>query len=329
MYLITGATGHIGNTLIRTLLERDPSTEIRAFVLPDSDLSALTELPVEIMYGNILDPQMVKHAMQDVDVVFHLAAIISIRGDDTSCIEAVNIQGAVNIAEAALNADIKRMVHVASINIFERQSNVRFHEDIPLVTAENATGIYDYTKAEAVRCLRAIGERGLDIVYACPTGVMGPHDYLGSEYGAVIRGYMTNRLQVVLDGGYDWVDVRDIADGLLALAERGTPNELYLLGGHYVSMQDFIDRVGAIMNRTYTLLHMPFSLLMPIAYIAHALSNIFKVHTPLTPYAVRGIRAKVDVSYDKAARTIGYAPRPFSDTLRDTLRWYDEHSMSS
>src|SRR5687768_12033689 len=116
MYLVTGATGHIGNTLIRLLLENNPQDKIRAFVLPSADLTSLEGLAVEIVYGNVLDPQSLDSAMQDVDVVFHLAGMITIRAEQLALVEKVNIQGTENVARAALKAGVRRMLHVASIH---------------------------------------------------------------------------------------------------------------------------------------------------------------------------------------------------------------------
>lgn len=327
-YLVTGATGHIGNTLIRTLLENNPEQKIRALVLPDDEAIALDGLSVEIVPGNILEPATLDAAMEGVDVVFHLAAIITIRNTNTDLVERVNIQGAVNVGEAAIRNGVKRMVHVASIHIFERVPTGVLDESIPLVTKENAIGIYDYTKAEAVRRLRGLINQGLDVVFGCPTGVFGPNDYLGSEYGKVIRGYLNDSVQYVLDGGYNWVDVRDVASSLIKLAEKGQTGELYLLSGEYCNMRDFLGHVGTILDREYTIRKVPYGVAWTMAHLMAVAERIFNFKPSLTPYSLRTIRDNVNFSHQKAKDAIGHHPRPIQDTLRDALQWYQEHPLS-
>lgn len=328
MYLVTGATGHIGNNLIRTLLDQDPQCEIRAFVLPDFDLASLKSLPIEIMYGNILDPDSLAQAMQDVDVVFHLAGIIAIRSEQSNLIENVNVQGSVNVAKAALKAGVRRIVHVASIHIFERIPAGIIDENVPLVTRSNAAGIYDYSKAEAVRHVQTYVNDGLDVVFACPTGVIGPNDYLGSEIGVVLKQYLTQSIHAIVDGGYDWVDARDVAAGLIDLAKNGVTGELYILGGHYISMKEFAMRAAQVLNRTITTFHVPYPIVFLTAHFLRLVSYIFKTKPIITPYALKTIRDNANISHQKATDAIGFVPRPIEETFYDTLRWYQENESA-
>ena len=325
MYLITGATGHIGNTLIRTLLEANPQAKIRAMVLPNTDDGHIKDLPIEIVYGNVLDTDSLDAAMQDVEVVFHLAAMISIRSGQEDLIKQVNIQGAENVGRAALKAGVRRMVHVGSIHIFERIPTGVIDENVPLVTKDNAAGIYDDTKAEAVRRIQGLVNEGLDVVIACPTGVLGPNDYLGSEIGQVIRNYMAKSTHVILKGGYDWVDVRDVAQGLIQAAERGSTGDIYLLSGTYISLESFINHVGEVLNKSFRVSYAPYPIVFVMAHVMNFISQIFKTTPQLTPYALRTIRDNANISHQKATDALAYVSRPLDETFRDTIEWYKTH----
>lgn len=327
MYLITGATGHIGNTLIRELLQKDPTTKIRALVLPNSDLASLTGLAVEIAYGNVLDPSTLDKAMVGIDLVFHLAGIISIRTGNDELTEKVNIQGAYNVGLAALKVGVSRMVHVASIHVFERLPTGVIDETTPLVTRESAAGVYDYTKAEAVRRLFRLVEDGLDVVIACPTGVIGPNDYLGSEMGKRFRAFMTEPTHVSAKGGYNWVDVRDVAQGLLGLMAQGEVGELYILGGHYIGVGEFADYVGEAMNRSVEVRFLPYPLLLVLAYLLQFMAGVTGKEPELTPYALRTLRDNVNFSYQKALDCFGYVPRPAGETMGAMLGWYSQNKL--
>lgn len=325
MYLITGATGHIGNTLIRTLLESNPQTKIRALVLPNTPAEHIHDLPIEIVYGNILDTNCLAEVMQGVDIVFHLASIIAIRSGQEDLIKRVNIQGAENVGRAALNAGVRRMVHVGSIHIFERIPTGVIDETVSLVTQDNAAGIYDYTKAEAVRRLQNLRAEGLDVVIACPTGVLGPNDYLGSEIGHVIRNYITSSTHAILQGGYDWVDVRDVAYGLTQVAEKGISGEMYLLSGNYLSMEDMIEQVGSILNKSMRVFYAPYLPVLLTAHIMNLMARLFRTTPKLTPYALRTIRDNANISHQKATDTFGYQPRSIEHTFQDTVAWHQEY----
>lgn len=327
MVLITGATGHIGNTLIRALLEANPAAKIRALVLPHTDDHHIQDLPIEIVYGNILDTDSLDLAMQDVEIVFHLAAMIAIRTGQEELIKQVNIQGAENVGRAALKAGVRRMVHVGSIHIFERIPTGVIDENIPLVTQATAAGTYDSTKAEAVRRMQRLVAEGLDVVIACPTGVLGPNDYLGSEIGQVIRDYMDKSTHFILEGGYDWVDVRDVAQGLILAAEKGATGEIYLLSGTYINMRDFVNHVSTVLNKPMRVFNTPYPMVLLTAHIMSLISRLFNTTPQLTPYALRTLRDNANISHQKATDALGYMPRPITETFQDAIAWYAKHPV--
>lgn len=327
MVLITGATGHIGNTLIRTLLEAHPEAKIRALVLTNTDDHHIQDLPIEIVYGNILDTGSLDLAMQDVEIVFHLAAMIAIRTGQEALIKQVNIQGAENVGRAALKAGVRRMVHVGSIHIFDRIPTGVIDENVPLVTQDTAAGTYDSTKAEAVRRMQRLVAEGLDVVIACPTGVLGPNDYLGSEIGQVIRDYMDKSTHFILEGGYDWVDVGDVTQGLILIAEKGITGEIYLLSGTYISMREFIKHVSTVLNKPMRVFNAPYPIVLLAAHMMSLISRLFNTTPQLTPYALRTLRDNANISHQKATDAFGYMPRPITETFEDAIAWYAEHPV--
>lgn len=325
-YLVTGATGHLGNTLIREILRDDPSCTIRAFVLPGADIRPLDGLPVKIVYGDVLDPQSIDRAMQGVEIVFHLAGIISIRAGQEDLTERVNIQGTQNVGASALRAGVRRMVHVASIHIFERIPTGVIDETTPLVTKATAAGIYDYTKAEAVRRLSGLIPQGLDLVIACPTGAIGPNDFLGSEMGTVFGRLLANSTHLIPRAGYDWVDVRDVAQGLQRMARLGITGELYILGGHYIRIGDFATMIAETQNSPCRIIYIPYPLMVIVAHTAQLIAQITGTKPQLTPYALQTLRSNVNFSHQKAIDKLGYSCRSADETVRDMIAWYSGHT---
>lgn len=236
MNLVTGATGHIGSSLVRELLDR--GQKVRALVLPGEDCAGIAGLDVEKVEGNVLDPASLSAAMHGVDVVYHLAGIISIMPGKDQIMHEVNVRGTMNVAKAARAAGVRRMVYTSSIHALGRPPHGTVIDESVGWDVSNPAGEYDRTKAEASVALLEEVKAGLDAVMVCPTGVVGPYDFRRSELGHLVRSWMRRRVHVFVDGWFDWVDGRDVAQGLVLAAEKGRTGEAYILGGNRVHLAE-------------------------------------------------------------------------------------------
>ncbi len=179
MNLVTGATGHIGNVLVRELAKR--GEKVRVLVLPGEDLSPLNGLDIEVIEGNILDNCCLGPAFEGIEYVFHLAGIISIMPGKDDFVHDVNVNGTINMLTAAKNANVKRFIHTSSIHAFKRiPHGVLVDENVP-IDPDSAVAAYDQSKAEATLAVLKAAKNGLPAVVVCPTGVIGPYDYKDSE----------------------------------------------------------------------------------------------------------------------------------------------------
>jgi dihydroflavonol-4-reductase len=235
MNLITGAAGHLGNVLVRELLHR--GEKVRVLILPGEDTRSLNGLPVDCVIGNVLDPESLSWAMRDVDTVFHLAALVSIMEDKANLLEAVNVDGTRNVINAAKAAHVKQLVYTSSIHALERPpKGVQISEALAF-DPDNPAGPYDRTKAQASLLVKAAANQGLDTRILCPTGVVGPYDYRRSEMGGLILDFMQRRVNFMVDGAFDFVDVRDVAKGQILARDNGKPGETYILGGETIELK--------------------------------------------------------------------------------------------
>ncbi|HSQ18010.1 MAG TPA: NAD-dependent epimerase/dehydratase family protein, partial [Anaerolineales bacterium] len=169
MNLVTGATGHIGNVLVRHLLSR--GERVRAMLMPGEDPSPLDGLEVEQVEADVLDYQSVLGALREVDVVYHLAGIISILPGRNHLVDAVNVIGTRNVLQAARLSGVNRLVYTSSIHALTRMPHgITIDETVPF-DPQHAISAYDHSKAQAsLEVLKAV-QAGLDAVIACPTGV--------------------------------------------------------------------------------------------------------------------------------------------------------------
>jgi len=210
MWLVTGATGHVGNVLVRKLLKR--GEKVRALILPGECRESIQGLNVEAVDGDVLNMDSLFQSMRGVHGVFHLAGVISIMPGPNPFVRKVNVDGTKNILRAAMESGVKKLIYTSSIHAIRRVEDGVIDENVPY-DMNNPYGAYDSSKAEATLDVLNAAHAGLEAVVACPTGVIGPYDFRGSMMGAVIHDAATAKPTLYVDGAYDFVDVRDVADG--------------------------------------------------------------------------------------------------------------------
>jgi dihydroflavonol-4-reductase len=319
MILVTGATGHIGNVLVRELVERGET--VRVFVLPGEDCRPLGGLDFELMVGDVLDYESLLRAMQGVEMVFHLAGIISIMPGRDDLVRQVNVQGTRNVLRAVREAGVRRLVYTSSIHaIREAPGEDVMCEDLPFDPL-SCRGEYDRSKAEASLAVLEEVKNGLDAVIVCPTGVVGPHDYRGSEMGFVVRYAASGPPQWVIDGEYDFVDVRDVAHGMVLAGERGQRGECYILSGERITVTKLVQAVQGIRRQPVMMVRVPAGLVQFAARCAPYYYRLTRTRPVLTPYALATLASNCNISSEKARRELGYTTRPLYETLVDTLEW--------
>ena len=322
MNLVTGATGHIGNVLIRQLLER--GEKVRALIWRGEDTSSIEGLPVEKVEGDVLDPASLDAALNGVETVYHLAGIISIMPGKSPFVWRVNVEGTRNVLEAARRARVRRLVYTSSIHAIHRVPHgVEMDESLGF-DANNPYGEYDRSKATASLEVQNAAQTDLDAVIVCPTGVIGPYDFRGSEMGEVIRGAAFAKPMFYVKGAYDFVDVRDVADGLMLAAEKGRRGEAYILGGHQISVRYLIESVREVTGKAFASVKIPFSLAEFAARFTPWYYQRTKAKPRFTPYSLEVLQSNSDISHKKAEHELGFRPRPIFESIADTVRWFLE-----
>lgn len=323
MNLVTGATGHIGNVLIRKLLER--GERVRALVWRGEDTSSLDGLDVERIEGDVLDPDSLRLALRGVETVYHLAGIISILPGRNPLVWRVNVEGTRNVLDAARREGIRRLLYTSSIHAIRRAPHGVVIDESLGFDPNNPYGEYDRSKAAASLEVQRAAQTDLDAVIVCPTGVIGPYDFRGSEMGEVIRSAAEARPMFYVEGAYDFVDVRDVAEGMIAAAEQGQRGESYILGGHKISVRSLLETVRQVTGRAFASIRIPFSLAEAATRFTPWYYRQTKAKPRFTPYSLEVLRSNSNISHRKAERELGFRPRPVFETVADTVRWFFEN----
>jgi len=318
---VTGASGHIGNCLVRELLKKGDHVK----VLVHNFENDLAQMDVEMIRGNLLDIESLKKLCAGVDVVFHLAAKIALDNRQPEEVFAVNVTGTKNIIEVSKSAGVKKFIHFSSIDAFQNiHSEMIMDESKPLIESEKA--IYAFTKAESERVVLGAVKEGLDAVILSPTAVIGPFDYRGSFLGEALLKIYKNQIPMLISGGYNWVDVRDIAAAAIQSMESGRKGEKYILSGNFCSLKDLSEMTGRISGkRTPKILAPVFlaKLACPFFQFYYSITKGKPIYTSQSLDLL--INSPKNISLEKARKELGYDPRPLEQTLRDTFNWYKEN----
>jgi dihydroflavonol-4-reductase len=323
MILVTGGAGHLGNVLVRTLLEK--GEKVRVLVLPGEDISSLEGLDFETVEGNILDPVQLRKAMEGVDLVYHMAALVAITSDKYELMYKVNVEGTRNVIEACREMGVRRLVYTSSIHALGRPEGSAAVDETVAFDQTNLSGAYDRTKAIASALVQDAAKNGLDAVIVLPTGVIGPSDFRRSEMGEMLLAWMQETPSISTDGAYDFVDVRDVAEGHILAASLGRSGESYLLSGTQVTVSDYRQLVQEAAGIRSHEIKIPGWFVKLIAPLAEFYYKITHTRPRITKYAIETLQSNSCITCLKAETELGYRRRPLRETVADTVRWWREN----
>ncbi|MBP6177224.1 MAG: NAD-dependent epimerase/dehydratase family protein [Anaerolineales bacterium] len=320
MWLVTGSTGHVGNVLVRKLLER--GEQVRALTLPGESRESISGLKVEAFEGDVLNVDAVFESMRGIKGIFHLAGLISIMPGANPFVRKVNVEGTKNVLCAAKENGLK-VIYTSSIHAIQRVEDGVIDESVPY-DMDNPYGAYDRSKAEATLEVLNAARSGLDAVVTCPTGVIGPYDFRGSMMGAVIHDAAAAKPTLYVDGAYDFVDVRDVAEGLISAAENGRRGESYILSGQKISVRYLLETVREVTGKNFFQMKIPFDLAKFAARFTPAYYQLAHATPRFTPYSLEVLQSNSNISHAKATRELGYHPRSLQESIQDAVKWFLE-----
>ena len=320
--LVTGANGLLGGYLVAALQERGDG--VRALALPGEDVGWLEERGVVVYSGDIRRPETLGEPMQDVDAVFHLAALMGV-WRPLSEYHAVNVTGTENVCRAALNAGVRRLVHISSAIVYRMSGPNAATEDDPLTPLPEP---YALTKAEGDRLVqRLIAEEGLPAVIIRPSVFFGPGDRL--NFGRIADRIGAGKAIVVGTGGnaVPFVYVTDVVRGLLlALDDDRAVGQAYNIGNDQpLTQQELLGAIAEEIGARPPRIHVPYRLLYSVAWGSERWSAAgnYRFQPLATRHGVTLYGANNRVSNEKARRDLSYEPRvPLRKGIQLTAAWY-------
>lgn len=319
MVIVTGGSGHIGNVLIRTLLHQGYKVAV-IDIDPKPDIS-IAELPIKYIQGDIRDKNFLLKVFKGAEYVYHLAGIISIKDDNKDLLYDVNVEGTRNVVEACKETCVKRLLYTSSIHaLYEPRKGTPIIEK--LAKPDEVIGEYAKTKILATEIVMNAVKEGLNAVIVYPSGVVGPYDFKNSEMGTLINQMINSSKLFYVEGGYNFVDVRDLAKGIILAMEKGKRGEGYLLAGEGITIQELFDLLAKLTNSTKTKIKVPTSFLKLILPLADFFYKILKQKPLLTQYSLEVLNSNYMVDSTKAKKELGYKTRNMEETIKDTINWH-------
>jgi dihydroflavonol-4-reductase len=321
---VTGASGLLGYAIARTLLERGAS--VRALCRGPSLPGELAAMGVTVVQGDLDDRAALRRGLAGATHAFHVAADVRMWRGVWAEVLRTNVEGTRNVVEAALEAGGARLIFTSSAATLGRPLDATHGQPVPIDERNTydlgALGmIYPHTKWLAEQEVSRGRARGLWAVITHPAAVFGPWDWKRNALPAftATRGLGG----FAIPGGYRTVcDVRDVADGHLAAAERGVDGEHYAFGGHPMPLVDLFAMMAREVGGHPPRLTLPAGATRALGRMADALA-LLRGKAPLfTEEMALQATLRVAVRSDKAARELGYRSRPPEETIRDAVAWY-------
>lgn len=317
---ITGATGHLAASIIPVLIRK--GYNIRA--LQYEQALPFREEKLEIIRGSILDPPALHTLVDGCDIVIHAAAKISINSNQDASVYAVNVNGTKNLLDAAQKANVKRFIYLSSIHAY-RQFPVHEMLDETQAYCDHRSPRYDQSKRDAQQYVLQHLSGPTEVVVLNPTSVIGPNDYKPSLLGKAVIDMYNGKIPALISGGFDFCDVRDVAEGIVNAIDQGRHGHAYLLGGSWYSVVELHQLIMEIKGTEASIPVLPpwaGYLGLPFIKMMASLQKTAPLYTKESLDALKN--GNRHINSQKASQELGYFCRPLRETITDTISWFKQ-----
>lgn len=331
VYLVTGAAGFLGSNICAQLLER--GERVRAFVLEGDKAAQYLPKEVELFYGNLCNKASLEPFFTVEEgvhtICIHVASMVTVNPYYRKLVLDVNVGGTENIVDMCLeHKECDKLVYVGSTGGIPELPRGQKIKEVTNVNLDEVEGWYSKSKAMATNnVFTAIQERGLKACVVYPTGIMGPNDYAISETTATVIKIIKGEMPVGIDGSFNMVDVRDLAAGCIAAADKGRIGEGYILGNDVIRFKTLnkilVKEAGCKPIKFF----LPIKLAEMIAKRMEKRAAKTGQMPMMTTFSVYNLKRNNQFDYSKAERELGYKTRPIEETLRDQIKWLKERGL--
>jgi dihydroflavonol-4-reductase len=317
--VVTGGAGFIGSHLVENLVRR--GERVRVVERPGAETGHLPP-GVEIVRADIRDRAAVDQALRGAAQVYHLAANPNLWVRDRREFDAVNHRGTVHVLDAALDAGAERVLHTSTESILTCARATGPIAEDAAVTEADAVGPYCLSKLRAEDAAMARARAGRPVVVANPTMPVGPGDRGLSPPSRLIRDFCRGELPARMDCTLNLIDVRDVAEGLVRVMDRGEPGRRYLLGGENLTLAGLLSILSEMTGVPVPRWRVPYPVGLAAAWLSELWADRVSGRPPkATLTGVRLTRRTMHFDASRSLAALGLTPRPARQSLADAVDW--------
>ena len=332
IYLVTGAAGFLGSNICRQLIAR--GERVRALIMNGDPAEKYVPKGVEIVHGDLLDETSLDVFFDTGEVddvyVIHCASIVWVKNVVNPKVHAVNVDGTANILAQCVKNRVTKLIYISSTGAIPELPHGEKNKEVDrFLPTDGLVDYYSKTKAEATQLvLDALKEHpDLDASIVHPSGICGPYDYAFGSVTSMVRDFLQGKMKMGIEGTFNSVDVRDLAEGVIAACERGRRGECYIMSNEVVTMRDMF----RLMNESVGLSHRYYVLSREFAHVGVwflGLASKFTGKDPLlSEFNIYMLNRNNEYDCSKAERELGFHCRPYSESIRDTVAWLREEDF--
>jgi dihydroflavonol-4-reductase len=322
MDLVTGGSGFVGSHVVRALLAKGRS--VRCLVRAESRRDNLDGLPVEIAVGDLTDPASLARALTGVHTLYHVAADYRLWAKDPRELYRANVGGTQSILAAAAKAGVARVVYTSSVAALGGNDDGSPGDETTPVVRERIIGHYKKSKYDAERVAAEWAAKGLPVVIVNPSTPVGERDIKPTPTGQLIVDFLNRRMPAYVDTGLNLVDVRDVAAGHLAAAEKGRPGERYILGNRDMTLKEILDALARLTGLPALRVRLPHWIPLSVAAVSTAWSEVTGRAPGISLESVRMSTHRMFFDAGKAVRELGLPQTPVDEPLGRAVAWFRE-----
>jgi dihydroflavonol-4-reductase len=321
--LVLGASGFLGSHVTRVLCEQ--GRDVRILVRPTSNTGATDPLPLDRVFGDVLDAGSLQSAMQGCESVFYCVVDTRAWLQDPAPLYQVNVDGLRNTMDAALAAGVSRFVFTSTFGTIGKCS------DRPSTEAD-AFNWWD-DAPEYIRCrvvaenlfMEYCRERALPGVACCIGNTYGPADLAPTPHGNLVKQAALGKMPVYWDGGGPSVGIADAANGMVLAEQKGRTGERYAFAERWVSFKELFTLAARAAGSKPPGLKMPTPLLYLAAYLTELVCKLSGRESNLTVSSIKCSRLLPDINPEKARTELGWQPNPIEQSIEQAVEYYLDH----
>jgi dihydroflavonol-4-reductase len=324
---VTGATGFVGSHVARAFAAE--GARLRVLVRPTSRLDNLEGIAAETVVGDLRKPESFRGALEQCEVLAHVAADYRLWVRDPQAMYAANVDGTRDLLALAREVGIRKVVYTSSVATMGfRSDGTIVDEDTP-VSIDDMIGHYKRSKFLAEQEAIAAARLGQQVIILNPTTPIGANDIKPTPTGQIVVDFLNRRFPAYVDTGLNLVDVTEVARMHVAALDTARPGERYILGGENLSLKQILDKMSAITGLPSPTLEVPHPVAMAFAFFDETIKGRLLGKEPrATVEAVRMGKKKMFASSAKAERELGFRVVPVYSALRAAIDWFRGHGYA-